>query len=155
MWKCGQDFRQQTELNIHLRQKHPKVPGDRSGFFKCPNCTKEFHTYSGRCKHVQNCKNWYHHERLCLVYVYCRKSCRVYFTIHTLGILSTYGVPWASAVKNSPVMGWGALSKQSNIKMSRERPIHQPTHKTIDPPIGGGVFTYFKSSDRIEISWFI
>ena len=26
--KCGQDFRQRTELNIHLRQKHPKVPGD-------------------------------------------------------------------------------------------------------------------------------
>ena len=46
--KCGQDFRQRMELNIHLRQKHPKVPGARSGFFKCPNCTKEFHTYSGR-----------------------------------------------------------------------------------------------------------
>ena len=39
--------------------------------------------------------------------------------------------------KNSPVMGWGALSTQSNIKMSKERPIHQPTHKTIYPPIGG------------------
>ena len=49
-------------------------------------------------------------------------------------------------------MGSGALSKQSNIKMSKERPIHQPTHKTIHPPIGGGVYTYFKSSNRIEIS---
>ena len=58
-------------------------------------------------------------------------------------------------LKNSPVTGWGALSKQSNIKMSKERPIHQPTHKTIHPPIGGGVYTYFKSSNRIEISWFI
>ena len=57
--------------------------------------------------------------------------------------------------KNSPVTGWGALSKQSNIKMSKERPIHQPTHKTIHPPIGGGVYTYFKSSNRIEISWII
>ena len=54
--QCGQDFRQRTELNIHLKQVHPKVPGDRSGFFKCPNCTKEFRTYSGRQKHVQNCK---------------------------------------------------------------------------------------------------
>ena len=54
--KCGQDFHQRTELNIHLKQVHPKVPGDRSGFFKCPNCTKEFPTYSGRRKHVQNCK---------------------------------------------------------------------------------------------------
>ena len=57
--------------------------------------------------------------------------------------------------KNSPVMGWGGLSKQSNIKMSKERPIHQPTHKTTHPPIGGGVYTDFKSSNRIEISWFI
>ena len=54
--KCGQDFHQRTELNIHLRQKHLKVPCDRLGFFKCPNCTKEFRTYSGRQKHVQNCK---------------------------------------------------------------------------------------------------
>ena len=54
-------------------------------------------------------------------------------------------------LKNRPVTGWGALSKQSNIKMSKERPIHQPTHKTIH----GGVYTYFKSSNRIEISWFI
>ena len=54
--------------------------------------------------------------------------------------------------KNSPVTGCGALSNQSNIKMSKERPIHQPTHKTIHPPIGGGVYTYFKSSNRIEIS---
>ena len=54
--KCGQDFDQRMELNIHLRQKHPKVPGDRSGYFQCPNCTKEFCTYSGRQKHVQNCK---------------------------------------------------------------------------------------------------
>ena len=54
--QCGQDFHQRTELNIHLKQVHPKVPGDRSGFFKCPNCTKEFCTYSGQRKHVQNCK---------------------------------------------------------------------------------------------------
>ena len=54
--QCGQDFRQRMELNIHLKQVHPKVPGDRLGFFKCPNCTKEFRTYSGRQKHVQNCK---------------------------------------------------------------------------------------------------
>ena len=62
---------------------------------------------------------------------------------------------WGHWMKNSPVMGWGALSKQSNIKMSKERPINQLTHKTIHPPIGGGVYTYFKSSNRIEISWFI
>ena len=53
--KCGDDFRQRTELNIHKRQEHPKVVGDRSGFFKCPKCGKEFRTYSGRRKHVQNC----------------------------------------------------------------------------------------------------
>ena len=29
--QCGRDFRQRTELNIHLKQVHPKVPGDRSG----------------------------------------------------------------------------------------------------------------------------
>ena len=55
--QCGQDFRQRMELNIHLRQVHLKVPGDKSGFFKCPNCTKEFRMYSGWRKHVQNCKN--------------------------------------------------------------------------------------------------
>ena len=53
--QCGQDFRQRTELNIHLKQVHPKVPGDRSGFLKCPKCPKEFRTYSGRRKHVQKC----------------------------------------------------------------------------------------------------
>ena len=53
--QCGQDFRQRTELNIHLKQVHPKVPGDRSGFLKCPKCPKEFRTYSGRQKHVQKC----------------------------------------------------------------------------------------------------
>ena len=46
--QCGKDFRQRTELNIHLRQVNPKVPGDRSGFFKCPNWTKEFRTYLGQ-----------------------------------------------------------------------------------------------------------
>ena len=45
--KCGEDFRQRTELNIHKRQQHPKVAGDRSGFFKCLKCAKEFRTYSG------------------------------------------------------------------------------------------------------------
>ena len=45
--QCGQDFWQRTELNIHLKQVHPKVPGDRSGFLKCPKCPKEFRTYSG------------------------------------------------------------------------------------------------------------
>ena len=57
--------------------------------------------------------------------------------------------------KNSPVIGWGALSKQSNVKMSKERPIHPPTHKTIHPPIGGEVYTDVKSSNRIKISWFV
>ena len=38
--QCGQDFRQRTELNIHLKQVHPKVPGDRSGFLKCPSVQK-------------------------------------------------------------------------------------------------------------------
>ena len=33
--------------------------------------------------------------------------------------------------------------------MSKERPIHQPTHKTIHPPIGGGVYMDFKSSNRM------
>ena len=33
-------------------------------------------------------------------------------------------------------------------------PNHPPTHQTIHPPIGGGVSTDFKSSNRIKISWF-
>ena len=70
----------------------------------------------------------------------------------TSGATTSSSSDTTSGRKNSPVMGLGALSKQSNIKMSRERPIHQPTHKTIYPPIGGGVYTYFKSSNRIEIS---
>ena len=32
---------------------------------------------------------------------------------------------------------------------------HPPTHQTIHPPIGGGVSTDFKSSNRIKISWFV
>ena len=31
-------------------------------------------------------------------------------------------------------------------------PTHQPTHQIIHPPMGGGVSTDFKSSNRIEIS---
>ena len=34
-------------------------------------------------------------------------------------------------------------------------PNHPPTHQTIHPPIGGGVSTDFKSSNRIKISWFV
>ena len=45
--------------------------------------------------------------------------------------------------QNSPVMGWGGLSKKSNVNISKEWPIHQPTysstHQTIHPLIGGGV----------------
>ena len=59
----------------------------------------------------------------------------------------TTGIPYR---KNSPVTGWGGLSKQSNVKMSNERPIHQPTHKTIHPPIGGGVYTDFKYSTQLK-----
>ena len=33
--------------------------------------------------------------------------------------------------------------------------IHPPTHQTIHQPIGGGVSTDFKSSNRIEISWLV
>ena len=43
--QCGQDFRQRTELNIHLKQVHPKVPGDRSGFLKCPKCPRVRHVF--------------------------------------------------------------------------------------------------------------
>ena len=32
---------------------------------------------------------------------------------------------------------------------------HPPTHLTIHPPMGGEVFTDFKSSNRIEISWLV
>ena len=45
--------------------------------------------------------------------------------------------------QNSPVKGWGGLSKKSNVNISKEWPIHQPTHtpthQTIHPLIGGGV----------------
>ena len=34
-------------------------------------------------------------------------------------------------------------------------PNHPPTHQTIHPPIGGGVSTDFKSSNRLKISWFV
>ena len=34
-------------------------------------------------------------------------------------------------------------------------PIHPPTHETKHPPMGGGVFTNFKSSNGIEISQFV
>ena len=45
--------------------------------------------------------------------------------------------------KNSPVKGWGGLSKKSNVNISKEwaihQPTHTPTHQTIHPLIGGGV----------------
>ena len=34
-------------------------------------------------------------------------------------------------------------------------PTHPPTHQTMHPPMGGGVSTDFKSSNRIEISWLV
>ena len=35
------------------------------------------------------------------------------------------------------------------------QPTHPPTHQTIHPPMGGGVSTDFKSSNRIGISWLV
>ena len=34
-------------------------------------------------------------------------------------------------------------------------PSNPPNHQTIHPPIGGGVSTDFKCSNRIKISWFV
>ena len=45
-------------------------------------------------------------------------------------------------------MGQGGLSKRSNVKMSKEWPIHQPTHI---PHIGEGVSTNHKYSNRIQL----
>ena len=50
-------------------------------------------------------------------------------------------------VKNSPVTGWGGLSKKS--KCQKNKPfINTPIH----PPKDGGVSTNHKSLNKIEIS---
>ena len=58
--------------------------------------------------------------------------------------------------KNSPVTGWGGLSKKSNVNISKEWAIHQPTHHTYPP---NHTPTHrWRSIDRLQIckqNWFI
>ena len=53
-------------------------------------------------------------------------------------------------------MGWGGLSKKSNVNISKEWPIHQPTHHTYPP---NHTSTHrWRSLDRLQIckqNWFI
>ena len=40
--KCDHTCRSTDQLRVHKKQKHPTTPGDRSGFFMCKYCNKEY-----------------------------------------------------------------------------------------------------------------
>ena len=64
------------------------------------------------------------------------KKCQKWAVMHNM-----------STVKNSPIMGWGGLSKKSKCQKN-ELSINTPIYL----PIGEGVSTNHKSSNRIELS---
>ena len=50
---CEKTCRDRDQLRIHIRQKHPVKKGDRSGYFKCQYCGKEYTSISSRRRHYQ------------------------------------------------------------------------------------------------------
>ena len=51
--KCDYDCRDRDQLRIHMRQKHPAKKGDRSGYFHCVYCGKEYTSISSRRRHYE------------------------------------------------------------------------------------------------------
>ena len=40
--ECNEGFRDRDRLRIHKKQKHPQRAGDRSAYYKCDFCPKEY-----------------------------------------------------------------------------------------------------------------
>ena len=51
--KCDYNCRNRDQLRIHMRQKHPEKKGDKSGYFHCVYCGKEYTSISSRRRHYQ------------------------------------------------------------------------------------------------------
>ena len=51
--KCEYTCRSTNQLRVHKKQKHPATPGDRSGFFQCDYCAKEYTSMSARRRHMK------------------------------------------------------------------------------------------------------
>ena len=50
---CEKSFRDRDQFRIHNRQQHPKNKGDRSGYYKCVYCGKEYTSISSRRRHYK------------------------------------------------------------------------------------------------------
>ena len=56
LFACGQcvkSFRDRDQLRIHRKQDHPTKAGDRSGFYKCEECGKEYRSISACRRHMK------------------------------------------------------------------------------------------------------
>ena len=51
--KCVKTFRDRDQLRIHTKQDHPSKAGDRSGFYKCQECGKEYRSISACRRHMK------------------------------------------------------------------------------------------------------
>ena len=52
--ECDEAFRDHDRLRIHKKQKHPERAGDRSAYFKCNFCPKEYTSISSRRRHMKS-----------------------------------------------------------------------------------------------------
>ena len=51
--QCVKSFRDRDQLRIHRKQDHPTKAGDRSGFYKCKECGKEYRSISACRRHMK------------------------------------------------------------------------------------------------------
>ena len=51
--ECDKAFRDRDHLRIHKNQKHPQRAGDRSAYYKCDFCPKEYTSISSRRQHME------------------------------------------------------------------------------------------------------
>ena len=51
--KCDYDCRARDQLRIHMRQQHPEKKDDRSGYYHCVYCGREYTSISSRRRHYQ------------------------------------------------------------------------------------------------------
>ena len=51
--ECDEAFRDRDRLRIHTNQKHPQKVGDRSAYYKCHFCPKEYTSISSRRRHMK------------------------------------------------------------------------------------------------------
>ena len=50
---CHKGYRDYDTHSLHVRQKHPEIPGDDSAYYFCEECGKKFSNICGRNRHAK------------------------------------------------------------------------------------------------------